>query len=121
MNTKPLGFFGERAAAFYLQLRGYRIRERNFRCSYGEIDLIAERGNQLVFVEVKTRRSDEYGTPAEAVGYRKQKKITTVAQYYLLAYPEDKEIRFDVVEVCVRSTGRGGFRVKKINHLPDAF
>ena len=78
-----LGRTGERLAAEKLQNQGYRILERNFRCSYGEIDLVAEDVNDLIFVEVKTRRGSAYGLPEEAVTLRKRRKLTQVASYYL--------------------------------------
>lgn len=68
-------------AAEELTRQGYRIIERNFRCRYGEIDLIAEDANDLIFIEVKTRRGDAYGLPEEAVTLRKQQKIVQVATY----------------------------------------
>src|SRR5579863_2788673 len=78
-----LGRMGERLAAEMLMREGYAILERNFRCCYGEIDLIAEDGQDLVFVEVKTRRGVAYGRPEEAVTLRKQRKVVQVATYYL--------------------------------------
>jgi putative endonuclease len=80
--------------------QGYRILERNFRCSYGEIDLIAEEEDELVFVEVKTRRGTAYGLPEEAVTIRKQQKLVQVATYYLdLHQCMERAWRIDVVAV----------------------
>ncbi len=120
-NNKAMGAFGETAAAKYLKAKGYQIVERNFACKGGEIDLIARRKGCLVFAEVKTRQSDRYGTPAEAVGYTKQKKIISVAQYYLLTYDEDSDIRFDVIEVYASRSCFGGYKVQQINHIENAF
>ncbi|MFL5653068.1 MAG: YraN family protein, partial [Ktedonobacteraceae bacterium] len=74
-----LGRTGERLAAEELARRGYRILEQNFRCSHGEIDLVAEDEHDLIFVEVKTRRGNKYGLPEEAVTYRKRQKLVQVA------------------------------------------
>src|SRR6476620_2729509 len=78
-----LGRLGERLASDALEARGYRIVERNFRCRAGEIDLVAEEGQDLVFVEVKTRRGTAFGLPEEAVNNRKALKLQEVACYYL--------------------------------------
>ena len=71
MGNRELGRIGEQAAAELLQMEGYEILERNYRCQAGEIDLIAARGSEVSFVEVKTRRNDHYGRPCEAVGAQK--------------------------------------------------
>jgi putative endonuclease len=97
---------GEELAATYLAEAGYRIIEHNYRCLFGEIDIVAEDGETLVFVEVKSRRSDAYGDPQLAVGHQKQKKISRVAMHYL----EEKRLchrpaRFDVVAVKLLHTG----------------
>jgi putative endonuclease len=86
---------------------GYDILERNFRCRYGEIDLVAEHTQDLVFVEVKTRRGTVYGLPEEAVNLRKQRKIVEVAHYYIdvHACPE-RSWRVDVVAVQLSSSGK---------------
>jgi len=121
MDYKKLGGFGEREAARYFRKKGYRIITKNFTCRYGEIDLIAEKSTILVFAEVKTRQTNNYGAPAEAVGYRKQEKIKLVAQEFLLTYDKDTDIRFDVIEVMAAPSLFGGFRVKEINHIEQAF
>ena len=82
MNRRKEGAYYENLVAEYLKTQGYEILEKNYRCRIGEIDLIAKEGETLVFVEVKYRRSSEAGDPAEAVDYRKQKKISRVAEYY---------------------------------------
>src|SRR3989441_5149534 len=78
-----LGEEGERAAARFLEARGYRILERNYRTRRGEIDLIAEDGRILVFVEVKVRLDDRFGGPAAAITPAKQARIARLAQQYL--------------------------------------
>lgn len=121
MNTKELGSFGERAAARYFKKKGYRLVAGNYRCRYGEVDLIAEKSGVLVFVEVKTRQNRNFGDPSEAVGYRKQETIKRVAQEFLLTYDTDSEIRFDVVEVMAEPSLFGGYKVREWNHIEQAF
>ena len=102
-----LGRTGERLAAEELSRRGYHILEKNFRCSYGEIDLVAEDAQDLIFVEVKTRRGSAYGLPEEAVTLRKQRKIVQVASYYLdLHTCSERSWRIDVVAVQLDRGGK---------------
>lgn len=102
-----LGRTGERLAAERLERCGYHILERNFRCPYGEIDLIAEQQQDLVFVEVKTRRGNAYGRPEEAVTVHKQRKIVQVALYYLDMYScSERSWRVDVVAVQMSVNGK---------------
>ncbi|HEX7736638.1 MAG TPA: YraN family protein [Ktedonobacteraceae bacterium] len=104
---QSLGQLGERLAAARLEERGYRILERNFRCQAGELDLVAEDGEDLVFVEVKTRRGTTRGLPEEAVGYRKARKLQEVAFFYLDQHNlPDCSWRIDVVAVQFSSTGK---------------
>jgi putative endonuclease len=102
-----LGRMGERLAAGALTKRGYRVLEQNFRCRSGEIDIVAEDGADLVFVEVKTRRGQSYGLPEEAVTWRKARKLAEVASCYLdqHACPE-RSWRIDVVAVQLSSDGK---------------
>ena len=102
-----LGRTGERLAAEMLTREGYSILECNFRCRYGEIDLVAEDGQDLVFVEVKTRRGSGYGRPEEAVTLRKQRKVMQVASYYLDVHAcSDRSWRIDVVAVQMSMAGK---------------
>lgn len=104
---QSLGRLGERLAAAKLEERGYRILERNFRCRSGEIDLVAEEGPDLVFVEVKTRRGTARGLPEEAVGRRKASKLQEVACSYLdLHQLPDCSWRIDVVAVQFSAMGK---------------
>lgn len=98
---KQLGQYGEQMAAHYLIEQGYEIVNRNWRCSSGEIDIVAEHGDTLVFVEVRTRRqTGTYGTPAESVRLTKQKQVRETAQYYLYRNKAfGRSIRFDVIAV----------------------
>lgn len=97
-HSRAVGAAYETQAAQYLEACGYRIRDRNFRCRMGEIDLIAEEGGYLVFIEVKYRSGIQTGEPQEAVNYRKQQKICRTAAYYCLTrkIPPQQPCRFDV-------------------------
>lgn len=100
------GRWGEEYAALFLRRRGYRIIDRNFRIRGGEIDLIAIEEEQgvktLVFIEVKTRTSTEYGTPFEAIGYYKIRTLQRAAQLYKLKHPKLPELmRIDAVGVML--------------------
>ena len=110
MKNKIVGSCGEDAACEYLKAHGCEIVERNMRTRCGEIDIIARDGGCLVFVEVKTRGSDSFGTPAEAVTYYKRRNIIRA----------DSDIRFDVVEVYGRSVD-GGFWLENVNRIVGAF
>ncbi len=93
---------GENIAADYLKKNGYRILETNFRCPLGEIDIIARDKEDLIFLEVKTRRSADLGYPEEAVDSRKQKKISRLAEYYLQTNKlTNTPARFDVVAITM--------------------
>lgn len=91
---------GEELAAVHLQTLGYHILERNYRCPLGEIDIVARDKDTIVFVEVKSRKTEDYGDPELAVGKTKQRKMTLVSFYYL-AQKKDSPVkaRFDVVAV----------------------
>lgn len=96
---KFLGAKGELKAQEFLKEKGYKILDKNYKTKFGEVDIIAVKGGVLTFVEVKTRTSDKYGTPAMAVGYQKQKKYRELASYYINATGYDGEISFAVCEV----------------------
>ncbi len=101
-----VGREGEAAAARLLQDRGYKILARNYRCRHGEIDIIAFEGGEYVFVEVKTRLTDEKGSALDAVTEAKQRKLARVAEQYLAERGlDDRPCRFDVVAV---TPGGGG-------------
>jgi len=93
---------GEKIAAIYLEKNGYRIIEVNFRCPIGEIDIVAKEKDDLVFVEVKTRKSIALGYPEQAVGIRKQKKMSQLALWYMQKRKiADTNARFDVVAITL--------------------
>ena len=117
-SAQSLGARGEREAERYLLRKGYLIVGRSYSDKYGELDLIAVYGRTLVFVEVKTRRSDIAGEPAEAVDEQKQRKLTTTAKRYLkwnnlIEYPS----RFDVIAI----TWPDDRKPPGIVHYKDAF
>ena len=100
-NRRAIGTDYETLACEYLTRHGYQILCRNFRCRQGEIDIIAKDRDYLVFIEVKYRRDEHEGDPAEAVDARKQARILRTARYYMTRYhiSEDTPCRFDVVAV----------------------
>ncbi len=116
-TARALGKSGEEAAVRYLKSKKFRIIERNFRFLRGEIDIIAYDGKILVFVEVKARKSKEFGSPEEAVTSLKQRQIKRVAQGFLAQNNLlETECRFDVLSLSYHE--KTGFQ---ICHLKDAF
>ncbi len=113
-----LGGAGERLVASWLEARGLRVVARNWRCPYGEIDLIAEERGELVFVEVKTRRGDALGAPEEAITPRKRQHLIAAAQTYLaeLGVEDEHPYRVDVVAVQLSPSGK----LLDIRHYPSA-
>jgi putative endonuclease len=117
-SIAPLGPRGERAAAEFLEKLGYRIIERGRRFRFGEIDLVAIDGETIVFVEVKTRRRDDRGDPAEAVDRRKQERLTRSALAYLKRRRLlGRRTRFDVVSIVWRDDAAP----PRISHIRGAF
>jgi putative endonuclease len=111
-----LGREGERVAERFLKKKGYKLVERNYRCVGGEIDLIALDGRVIVFVEVKTRTGHGFGTPLEAVEFRKQRKMILAAQYFLSEKGlHQREARFDVVGISWPE------REPVVEHIENAF
>ncbi len=99
-KTKTLGKKGEDVAAAFLEKKGYTILFRNYKCSFGEIDIIAKHKKILSFIEVKTRSTKKYGLPQDAVTAVKQTKISRVALEFIQRYKMDnRAARFDVVSV----------------------
>lgn len=104
MQNLRIGKLGEQMAAAYLEEAGYRILEQNYRCRFGEIDIIAKDGDTIAFVEVKSRRSENYGLPQHAVGPEKQRRISKISLYYLQTHHfYGSDARFDVVAISLRS------------------
>ena len=118
MNTTTRGSWGEEMACQHLISQGYKILKRNFHSKCGEIDIIAKDKNCIVFVEVKTRRNNSCGLPAEAVDVKKQTHLYKTAERYIQENPTEKEIRFDVIEVYARIVD-GNPVVESINHIEN--
>lgn len=99
-DTLHLGERGEALSWNFLRKQGYTILEKNFRTRFGEIDIVAEKKGTIVFLEVKTRRNHQFGSPEEAVDWRKRRKMEQVAQAYLQAKrTENRAARFDILSV----------------------
>lgn len=115
--SRVLGGEGEELAVRYLKRHGYQIIERNFRCPLGEIDVIARHGLYLVFVEIKSRSSSDFGFPQEAVHHHKQRRIIKAAKVYLAQrrLGDNVPARFDVVAIEQGPSGA------MINVLQNAF
>lgn len=117
MNTKDFGNEGENLASKYLIEKGYKILKRNYRYGKGEIDIIAEIDNILVFVEVKTRANDTYGPAELAISRSKQKQIKKIAELYLIENEIfDKDCRIDVV--AINYDKKSSY---SLNHIINAF
>lgn len=116
LDRRGFGIQGEDDTARFLEARGYSIRARNFRCRYGELDVIAEKDDTLCFVEVRMRSTAIWGDPSDTVSGAKQRRLVKTALHYILAHGmKGKMIRFDVVSIV----GRGKDAV--MEHLPNAF
>ena len=113
MNKRQIGGEYERLAAEYVKSKGIYILEMNFRNRGGEIDIIAKDGEYICFIEVKYRTTNEWGSPLEAVNYRKQQQIRKVALFYLMChgFHEWTPCRFDVI----------AFEGNEITHIENAF
>ncbi len=114
--VNPIAVLGEDAACEYLSKNGYKILERNFRKSYGEIDIIAVKNETLVFVEVKTRTSDKFGTPFEAISPSKIKMLIKGAKFYRYVLHEElpENLRIDAIGVRV-----WGNEILSLEHLEN--
>lgn len=111
-----LGKEGERVAESYLKEKGYRLVERNYRCPVGEVDLIALDRGVIVFVEVKTRSDDRFGTPLESVHLRKQRKMIKAALFFLSQRRlHHRQARFDVIGISLKDPE------PVIEHIVNAF
>ena len=126
-NKKQIGDFGERMAVRYLRLRGYTVKERNWRSGHAEIDIVAANLSSIAFVEVKTRtytqdNIDFAPPPGNAVRSEKQRLTRQAAKDYLWKHPTKKQPRMDVIEVwLVRNETTNKTKVAKINHIKAAY
>lgn len=119
LTPRDIGTRGEKAAARYLETRGYEIIERNWRCRYGEADIVARDVDTLVFVEVKTRRGIDQGIPEEAVDAGKRSRYERIAACYLATTEEmpNCPVRFDVIGLLVIDENEGGGRALLRHHI----
>ena len=111
MTKKEIGYLGEKIAAKYLSKHKCKIIATNYYSRYGEIDIIATTAEYILFCEVKTRASDKFGRPAQAVDFRKRRKLFMTAHDYIAKHPTNLQPRFDVLEVIGNS----------VNHIENAF
>ena len=118
-EARRLGQWGEALVAEDLGRKGWRIAARNFRCRFGELDIVAENGRYLAFVEVKLRKNDRFGSACEAVTPAKQRRLRAAAELYLMGRPTGLQPRFDVAEVYAPL----GVRTEKpdIYYIENAF
>ena len=115
-DRRGLGRHGENLAARHLAARGYEILERNWRCGAGELDLVARDGACLAFVEVRTRRGQELGSPEESITAAKQARLINLAETYLQEYEWPGPWRIDVVAVEMDVRGR----LQRLDHYENA-
>jgi len=115
-DRRGLGRHGENLAARHLAARGYEILERNWRCGAGELDLVARDGACLAFVEVRTRRGQELGSPEESITAAKQARLINLAETYLQEHEWPGPWRIDVVAVEMDVRGR----LKRLDHYENA-
>ncbi|OFX86004.1 MAG: hypothetical protein A2W99_16640 [Bacteroidetes bacterium GWF2_33_16] len=110
-----LGKEGEEQALRFLVSSGYKIRHKNWRYKKNEVDIIAEKNNLLIVIEVKTRTNDYFESPKEAVTKKKQRFIIKATEAYIQQFNIDSETRFDIVSVIIRNGN------SEIEHIEDAF
>lgn len=110
-----LGQLGECLAADYLTAQGYTIRHRNWRAGRNELDIVAEKDGTLVVAEVKTRQTDAFGQPYEAVDERKVRSLVAATDAYLQEFGLDMDVRFDVIAII------GNGERHRIEHIENAF
>ncbi len=114
--VNPTAIVGENFAVKYLENKGYKIIERNFRIRYGEIDIVGIQNNTLVFIEVKTRKSSKFGTPLEAITFWKLKDVMKTAEFYKHTHKNLPELmRIDAVSVILNQDNK----IDKIEHVEN--
>lgn len=126
-TTKEIGDWGEKHAVHYLRLRGYTVKERNWRYGKGEIDIIASTLKEIVFVEVKTRSYDPNSVetappPGNAVRVDKKRMTRQTAMAYLHQHPTRRQPRMDVIEIWIsKESDAKKPKVLKLNHIKGAY
>lgn len=116
MDKHLIGDYGELTALRYLRCHGYRIVTVNYRCKFGEIDIIAEDKKYICFIEVKTRSEKSLFSPADAVDFSKRNKIIASSNLFLKNYDMKRQPRFDIIEVYFEND-----EPSKLNHIEAAF
>jgi putative endonuclease len=117
MKRSHTGALGEQLAGNFLKKKGYRILETNYRCSYGEIDIVARQGDCLVFVEVRTKAKPDYGSPEESVNFTKKLHLKRSAQFYQQCHDKLPESwRIDLVAIELDACNRA----KRIDIIENA-
>lgn len=109
--NKKLGRKGEKLAVKYLKRGGYKILKRNYVNPFGEVDIIAQKEDTVAFIEVKTRLSDVFGAPSEAVNYSRKQRYISAAKYFFYERAINCTVRFDIIEIFKGT----------INHIENAF
>jgi putative endonuclease len=118
LRRKLLGRQGEDAATNYLKKNNYQILCRNYTCKLGEIDIVARERDFIVFVEVRSRSSEDFGLPQETINRRKKMKLRNLARYYLKETGKsDENCRFDIIALVLEEGGN----VKRLEHIENAF
>ena len=117
MNRQEVGKLGEKLARKFLKKRGYHIRETNFRCREGEIDIIAQKKDCLVFIEVRTKSNSDFGTPEESITLAKKKRLIALASAYINTHQSLSSLwRIDVVAIEIDQNGK----TKRIELIENA-
>ena len=114
-SRTKLGTAGEGIARRHLEAAGYALREANYRCRWGEIDLVMEHESTLVFVEVRTKRGGAFGTPEESVTAAKQRRLAATAYHYLEEHGLDVPFRIDLVAIVMSTRGV----LERVTHLEN--
>ncbi len=117
MKRHEVGILGERVAASYLRSNGYEILETNYRCPYGEIDIVARKDDTLVFVEVRTKTTTLYGSPEESITRTKMEHLLAVVDDFITGHPGlPEERRIDVIAVRLEPDGQ----LSSLDHIRSA-
>lgn len=120
MNIGETGSRGEAMVAAFMRKNGCKIIKRNYHCRFGEIDIIAEKSEYIIFTEVKTRSEDSLFSPAEAIDERKRRRILLTAESFMQKHGSHLQPRFDVAEVTV-SEGEDKKPAYRLNYIKNAF
>ncbi len=119
--VNPTGKRGEDIACDYILKKAYKIIERNFRKGYGELDIVAVKSNTLVFIEVKTRKTDEYGSPFESITPWKLRSLVKTAEFYKLIHPKLPELmRIDAISVVLTHQDQV-VSIEHIENISDSY